>query len=160
MSQNEGQTKTIDGDTYRVMLLDPFVATDMLADLGEVLGPSLAALASSLGGEDQIKAIVDGTGSEALSFGVTLERAVTEFFKRFSKAKQREVINTLAKVTTVVKGVGEEPSLERVFAVHFRGRIGALYQWLGFALQVQFQDFFSSLAPGIRAAVLRAGLLK
>jgi hypothetical protein len=160
VSQNDGETETIDGDTYKVLMLDPLVATDLLADIGEILGPSLAAIGSALGGEDQIKSVLENTETGMADFGPALERAVGEFFKRFSKAKQREVIGILSKVTSVVKPNGEEPGLDKIFSSHFRGRLGALYKWLGFALKVQFKDFFSASAPAIAAAVRRAGLGK
>jgi hypothetical protein len=160
MSQQDGETTTIDGDTYRVLMLDPLIATDLLADLGKILGPSVAAMASGLqgGGEDQITAILDGQSDVTSSFGPSLERAIREFFERVSKEKQREFIATLAAVTVVVKDNGEAPALKAIFSVHFRGRIGALYKWLAFALKVQFQDFFSSIAPVIAAAGRKAGL--
>jgi len=159
MTQLDADTQTIDGDVYKVHMLDPLVATDLLADLGDILGSPLAALGSGIGGDDQIKALLDGGASEE-SFGPALERAVSEFFKRFSKGKQREIINTLAKVTFVEKGSGEAPRLDAIFAVHFRGRIGTLYKWLGFALKVQFRDFFSLSAPAIAYAVRKMGLGK
>jgi len=141
-------------------MLDPLVATDLLAGIGDMLGPSLAAIASGLKGEDQIKSVLDSTDAGLADFGPALERAVTEFFKRFSKAKQREVIAVLSRVTFVVKPGGEEPQLDKVFSAHFRGRIGSLYKWLGFALKVQFKDFFSANAPAIAAAVRSMGLGK
>lgn len=162
MSQRDEQTGTIDGDTYRVLMLDPLVATDMLADLGKILGPSMAAMAAGLGkgGQDQISAVIEGGNDASEAFGPGLERAIAGFFERVSKEKQREFINTLAAVTFVVKDNGEAPALKAIFAVHFRGRIGALYKWLGFALRVNFQDFFSSMAPVIAVAAQKAGLAR
>ena len=78
-------------------------------------------------------------------FGDALEKAVVEFFARLDKVKQREFISLLSDVTYVMHG-GKEVKLSSVLTMHFRGRIGSLYQWLGWALKVQFSDFFSRLA--------------
>ena len=47
-SQHDAQTSTIDGHTYRCHMLDPLTATDMVADLGALFGPSLGALGGAL----------------------------------------------------------------------------------------------------------------
>lgn len=155
MSQGaqDAQTTTIDGCTYRCLMLDPLTATDMVADLGFVFGPSLGALGGALlsesgGGGDVVERFMQEGGE---SFGTALEKAVLEFFARFDKAKQREFINTLADVTFVKEG-DKEVKLSAVLAIHFRGRIASLYKWLGWALKVQFGDFFSPFGTVIARA--------
>lgn len=160
MSQTDAQTKEIDGYTYEVVPVDPLVATDMLAGIGEVAGPSLGALAGALAGQknldEGITSILDGgdSGSEPGASGASLERAFLLFFQRFSKEKQREFISILSKVTTVHLGAGKKLPLNTIFPTHFRGRVLSLYKWFGFAMSVQFKGFFSSSEGGINLGAL------
>ena len=158
MSQRAQDSKTvvIDGCSYSCLMLDPLTATDMVADLGFIFGPSLGALGSALLKEtgssaDTFKKLMD-EGGEGL--GDALEKAVLEFFARFDKSKQREFINTLADVTYVKQG-DKEVKLSSILSIHFRGRIGSLYKWLGWALKVQFGDFFSPLRGAIKHVAQR-----
>jgi hypothetical protein len=156
MSQGaqDAKTTTIDGHTYRCLMLDPLVATDMVADLGHLLGPSLGALGGALLSDpgDGAKKLMD-EGGEALGAG--LEKAVVEFFSRFDKAKQREFIAQLGEVTYLVTG-DKEVKINAVLSMHFRGRVGSLYKWMGWALKVQFEDFFSPFGIAISRVVQRA----
>lgn len=151
---HDGQTTTIDGNTYRCLMLDPLVATDMVADLGYLFGPSLGALGGALMGDtgEGIKKLLS-EGGEA--FAAAFEKAAIEFFGRFDKAKQREFISLLSDVTYVRSGE-TEVKLSSVLTVHFRGRVSSLYKWLGWALKVQFGDFFSPLKTAISHAVRTA----
>lgn len=149
MSQSDYQTFVVDGDTYKIGMLDPFTAFDMVHDLAKILGPSLAALAS---GYEQ------GEGDSADVKGEQLEKAITAFVQNVSREKQREFVHELAKITLVVKENGAEPSLLSIYPVHFRGRLAAQYKWFGAALKSQFWDFFSQVIPAIGAAVQKAGL--
>jgi hypothetical protein len=146
--QTDHETKEIDGYTYKVLMLDPLVATDLLADLGQVLAPTLGALGGILAKEkgDTLSKLFDGfEPEEQTNIDAAVEKAVVGFFQRFDKAKQREFIATLARVTVVVMPDGKEPRLQDVFAIHFKGRLKALYLWFAFALKTQFQDFFSGI---------------
>lgn len=158
MSQKDFQTTEIDGTTYKVYMLDPLAASDLLADIGHVLAPALGALGGALASEkgDGLKKLLDGLEEgEETHLDSAIERAVIGFFDRFSKPKQRELIATLAKVTSVVMPDGKEPQLDSIFTVHFRGRLRAMYLWIGFAIKVQFQDFFQGSGSAISRAVQR-----
>jgi len=148
MSQMDGVTKTIGGETFKVMMLGPLEANDLLVDIGKTLGPALGALlAPLLGAKDTTAAfrqlldgIQDGDGGLAgLSGGI--ERAVTGLIDRIEKDQLREIISIMEGVTTVKKG-SEWPALGAVSTILFRGKLKLMYQWLGFAIKVQFQDFF------------------
>jgi len=157
MSQgtHDGKSTVIDGTTYRCLMLDPLTATDMVADLGFLFGPSLGALSGALLSDtsgEGVKRLLDEGGKE---FGDGLERALVEFFGRFDKAKQREFIATLADITYVKQG-DKEVKLSGILSIHFRGRIATLYKWLGWALKVQFSDFFDSFGTVIGRVVPRA----
>ena len=147
MAQADVKTAEIGGETYKVYMLDPFVASDLLADLVAIIAPAAAALKGGADGEE-----LDGLLGEAGTGSDGFERAATLFFAKFTKEKQREIIKTLSKVTVIVKG-DAEPKLDEIFSVHFRGRLALMYQWLGFALKSQFSDFFVELLPAIKAAV-------
>ena len=147
MTQMDGAVKTIGPDTYRVRHLDPFTAADLAVDLTEILGPVLGSLGSAvLSAKDSKQAfqqLMDGGDGAENPLGESLEKAILEFVNRLSKEKQRHIIQTLAAVTTVQKE-GGEPSLESIFAVHFRGRMKAMYEWLIFAIRTQYADFLSA----------------
>lgn len=160
MSQLDAETKEIDGHTYKVLMLDPLVATDLLADIGQVLAPSLGALGGILAKEkgDTLSKVFDGfEPEEQTNIDSAVEKAVVGFFQKFTKEKQRELIGVLAKVTVIVMPDGKEPRLQDVMQIHFRGRLKTLYKWLAFALKVQFQDFFSGtefdIGPVVRKVV-------
>lgn len=155
MPQDDSKTKTIGKSTYRVYMLDPFVASDLFNDLVSIIAPALAA-AKSAGGGEAILEEAKSDDLEGLLDGLSFERPVSLFFERFNKSKQREIINILMKVTRVVSDDGQTAvKLEDIFAAHFRGRLRDLYLWLGFALQVQFSDFFEGALPAIKGAIAR-----
>jgi len=152
-------SEDIDGFKYRVYMLDPLTAADILADLGQLLGPSLGSLggvlATQKGGtiENLMEGFEEGEGDSVAS---ALEKAIKEFFSRFSKEKQRELIGAMMKKTMIVMPDGKEPPLTGLFNTHFQGRTKAMYQWFFFALKVQFKDFFSGLDGGIGRVIGQA----
>ena len=175
MSQHDGETSgDIDGFQYRVLMLDPLIAADIIADLGFILAPVAGAIGGVVVKEKgtSLGSLLDGTGAADLgesggedgeldddedmsgsNIDVAFERAVIGFFGRFSKAKQRELIDIMMKQTSVIMPDGKAPALASIFRVHFKGRIAAMYRWLGFAMKVQFKDFFTGPGGGISAAL-------
>ena len=159
MSQHDiAQSDDIDGFRYKVMMLDPLTAADIIADVGYILAPVMGALGGMLasGKKDVIASVLDGEdaeGSAPEGSEVAIEKAVLGFFERFGKAKQRELIALLSKMTLVVMPDGTEPNLEKVFAAHFRGRVRALYRWFWFALKTQFGDFFDGQGTDMNRAL-------
>ena len=146
MSQNDGETSDeIDGFRYRVLMLDPLSAADILADLGYILAPVIGSMGGVFAKEkgDLIEKAMEGFEDGDTNIDVALEKAVMGFFDRFSKEKQRELMAIMARQTMVIMPDGKEPVLKDVFSAHFRGRIKALYRWFLFAMKVQFKDFFS-----------------
>lgn len=134
MAQIDTQTTALDGTEYEVAPLDPLVANDILVDILKVVGPALGAM--------------DDGASDTM-----VEGSFRGLFERLDKAKLREIISILAKVTSVNLPGGESPQLPAIFTLHFRGKLGLMYRWLGFALRVQFGDFFDSAAPAIARLV-------
>jgi hypothetical protein len=145
MSQLDHKEKSIDGVNYRVRMLDPLTANDILVDLLKVVGPSLGAVASgAMKDKDGVEKLLDGLGEDAVG-SESLERAIVSLVDRMQKPQLRDLINTLSGVTEVQVG-GNWPALPEIFAVHFRGKLWAMYRWLGFALWAQYG--FSSTAGG------------
>lgn len=159
MSQVDFETKEIDGHTYKVYMMDPLLATDLLTDLCQLLAPALGALGGVLVKEkgDVLQKALDGfEESDKTNIDVAFERAVLGFFGRLDKTKQREWIDMLAKVSVLITSEGKEPGLSTVLRKHFQGRVFAMYKWLAFALKVQFRDFFSGTDLGIGQIVQKA----
>jgi hypothetical protein len=142
MPQSDSQTKEIGGYSYTVSMLDPLTASDLLIDISKVVGPSLGAAAGAAGG--------DGSDDDKPDPEM-LDRAISGLFQRIEKTELRRIINLLSTVTQVRIG-DKTPFLETILAEHFRGQVGKMYEWLGFALKVQLGDFFSSVVPAIADA--------
>lgn len=149
-------SKPIGGFKYRVFMLDPLEAGDILADLGYLLAPVLGPLGSMMASVkgDLIKGIMDGfkdgEGPEGETLGQALDKAALGFFDRVTKEKQRELMAAMAKMTMVVIQEGkEEPELSTIFTTHFRGRVKNMYEWFFFAMRTQFDDFFTGLGTGM-----------
>ncbi len=162
MSQIDAESKTIAGHTYKVLPLDPYIASDMAWDVLNTLAPLMGAMGGKLVTQegDALGKLMEGVKAEEKNSGEdysgAFERAILGFFNRFTKKTQREFIQTLLKVSYLSEG-GKEPRLDSIYAMHFRGRLMAQYQWLAFALRVQFGDFFSEFGPVINRFAQKLG---
>ena len=135
MSQMDCQETVIDAVTYTVYMLPPKAATDMLVDIGKVIGPSLGTILDAASEKGGITPLLDmSVNSEFFS------KAAGQLFERMDKAVLRSMIDQLAQVS-MADGV----KLDSTFDIHFRGRLGSMFQWLTFALKVQFGNFLSAL---------------
>lgn len=123
-------------------MLDPFVAADMTNDLARVLSPLFG---TALGAKDLASLMQTEADSSQIA---SVQGGLALFFKEFTKEKQREIMTQLSEVTTVKIGEAT-PYLSSVFNVHFKGRLKAMYEWLVFALKVQFADLFGGLGAVI-----------
>ena len=146
MSQLESQTKKIGKHQFEVFKLDPLDAQDVLIDIGQVLAPALGKAANAveaIGGVEMLDLDVDdpriSSGIAALAQGIT-------------KAKMRELIDTMASVTLC-----DGKKLPSVMAAVFRGDLPLMYQWLWFALVVNFGNFTDWLGGAIKGGT---GLVK
>lgn len=157
--QSDKTRKTIDGFEYTILMLDPLEASDMLVDLNKMLVPTMAvaagAVASTPGG---IKEMLDGKGAMGASVGKAISQGLVTFVEALDKQTLRSWIDTLSRVTSV-RIDGKDPQLNNVFNNHFRGRLGAMYKWLAFALEAQFSDFLSSFKDAIGHVVRQAEVL-
>jgi hypothetical protein len=157
MTQKDGETETIGGDTYRVRFIEPLTATDIAVDLAKMFAPVLASfggsILSSSDTKKQLRGLLDGDEEEAMQgASESIERAILGLLGNLSKDQMRFLISTMAPVTEVQKGQSW-PSLESVFPVHFRGRPSAIFKWLAFAMRVNFKGFFSDITSVINRVV-------
>ena len=168
MTQKDGETRELGGEVFQVRMLDPLTANELLIDLTKTLGPAFApvisgivrspdsaqALSELLDGLDESEEKNDDTESTGrvtepltaivrakTAVGDGLERGIEKLVDRLEKEKLREIIDLLANVSCIKKG-NDWPSLKTVFPVVFQGRIKLMYQWLFFAIRVQYMDFF------------------
>lgn len=139
MSQLDSETKEIGGHQFTVFKLPPLTAQDVLIDIGQVVAPALGKAASVLGsesGENPLDMDVDdpriATGLAALSQSIT-------------KKRMRDLVETMAEVT-----VCDGTPLPKTMEMTFRGDLPLMYQWLWFALQVQFGNFTGWLGSAIK----------
>ena len=152
MTQQDFTARTIDGDTYRILMLDPMTAGDLLVDLIDIFGPSVSIVGSGIlkakDSKEVVAQLLDGINSnesdatDAIGdlVGDNLERAITGLIERMDKAKLREIIRLMCSVTSVQKGE-KWPELATVFDIHFRGRIFTMYKWLAAAVRIQYGNF-------------------
>ena len=129
-------SKVIRGDEYIVTQFKATKALRVLTELGRIVGPSLALLAtdSKSGDPEDISQDVVSLALEAL-----VQRADVDVVDR--------LIKTLAESTQVqIEGQNKRSKLPDVFDIHFAGAdLPKLFEWLRFALEVHFADFFDYL---------------
>lgn len=130
MPQTDSQTIAIDKHNYTVRMLPARRATRMLAKLSGMLGPALGTLAEGGKLSDLADAKVDGK---------LFSRAAMALFAHVDEDAVDAILMELADVTTVEPGGVLKP----IYDLHFMGRQGALMKWAGFALRVQYADFFA-----------------
>lgn len=164
----QGVEVTVGADSYSILMLDPWTATDFVYDVISIVGPEIGVIVDAMGAEGAKKASKAGAAAkseedllddaaEVLGQGA-VERILTLFFQRCPKTKQREFITQLAKVTQVVRG-DKKPQLHPIFSVHFAGRPGATYAWLFAAFKVQLAPLVAELG-GLGAVAQRMGLAR
>lgn len=122
MAQNEAKTKDIDGVKYSVRMLPPKVARRMLVEMAKVAGPVLGALTKK---------------------GLETEVNFQEVFEGVSENLTPELLDVHMSLLTDVSEADGVP-LKTIFDVHFMGKVGLMFKWYLFALQVNFEDFISA----------------
>jgi hypothetical protein len=147
MSQLESKTKTIDGHTFEVSMLDPFDAQDILVDIGQAIAPALGGVAAGAA------KLVSSKAGSLLDVDISdpeIASAITGLFKGIEKAKLRQLMLQLAEVTTYV-GKQERVKLTQVYKVLFRGDLALMYRWFWFALTANFENFTGWAGDAISA---------
>lgn len=118
------QEKVIGQNKYSVMQLGGHKSLEVAARLGNMLGD---------------------TSGEILSSEADWGRAVGKFLKSLSPENLRYLADAMASHTDVTTPDGKSPRLSDVFDAHFRGRTLEMFQWLIFALEVNFADFLDGI---------------
>lgn len=145
MSQLDSQTKDIAGQRFEVFKLPPLVAQDVLIDIGQVLAPALGRAASA------VESVQGGNPLDMDLDDPRIGSAIAALVQGISKEKMRELIRIMADVTHC-----NGTPLAKTLEVTFRGDLALMYQWLWFALQVQFGSFTGWLGDAIGGLTLTA----
>lgn len=138
--QTDVQTKAISGSTYAVYMLPPRIANRVFIRIIKTVGPSLGVLLEELDDGDAKKGIKGGLealmDNPKLNSGAFIGNIAKELCARLDEDEIDEMMSILVKVSEV-----DGMKMAGVFDAHFQGKIGALYAWFGFALQVQYGNF-------------------
>lgn len=138
----EMQETVIDGHTYRMTQLGATKGYKLFHRLVKALGPSIGHFVSAVvakGDEASIRD-VDITSDDFL-------QGIKSLTSGFSEHDLDHIVSELKSQTEVsVDDTNKMISLSPVFELHFRGRLGSMFRWLGWGLKVQFADFFDAFA--------------
>lgn len=138
----ESKSKEISGSNYTVYPLKATKGLTMFVKLTKIVGPALGiVIDAAAGGKDgkinfaqlmstKVNSDIFGRASEALVI-------------RLDEGQIQAMVAELAEVTEISSG-GKTMQLKSVYEAHFAGKMGMLFAWLKFALEVQFADFFAS----------------
>lgn len=148
MTQLDSEIRTIGAHKFTVFKLPPFDAQDVLIDIGQVIAPAIGK-AAKVFGNTKAESVFDMDVEDP-----SIASGVAELMRGITKPKMRELINTMAGVSHC-DGVPLRDCMEIVF----RGNLPLMYQWLWFALEVNFKNFTVWLGTatkgvlGLKAAV-------
>ena len=160
MSQETTATTTIDGVTFEMRMLDPWVANEILHTLWAIVGPSLGEMiaAATAGGinKESIATIRDGSSSllDRKMDPAMVGSAISGLFTRMNAAQTRAIIEALADKTTT-----DGKHLPAVLSAVFSGKTGNMYAFASWGLGVQFSNFFGSIQNAISWCVQQAVVL-
>ncbi|MCP4570697.1 MAG: hypothetical protein GY841_24190 [FCB group bacterium] len=146
MSQQDYQTKTIDGVEYAVYMMAPMESNDLLLDVSKMLGPSIGPLLDKFFGGGSLEA--------ALEQQITPDffaKAAAALFSGLDKAVVKRVIEEMREKT-----MANGKPLKPIFDIHFMGKLDQMYKWLAFAMQAQWGKCCSALVQGISAQGAKA----
>ena len=139
MSQMTGHKQTIEGHEYTVYMLSPLVSHELLTDVAKMVGPSLGPAIDVVMGAVQNQSLANLMEQEIDP--ALFSRALSSLFDRLDKKTMRTLIDAMAGVTHI-----DGKPVADVFDFHFKGQLGAMYQWLAFAMRVQWGNCFGALA--------------
>ena len=145
MSQLDGVTKEIDGNSYTIYMLSPLLSHDLLLDLVKMVGPALGPVLDKIYGDKTENGLLQQSlGDDFFS------KATSMLCVGLDKKILRDVI---ASVTHV-----DGKPLKPVFDIHFRGRLDTMYKWMAFGIEVQWRKSLSVLlTAATQGAILPTG---
>ena len=129
--QTDSKKKVIDGKTYDVYMLSATTGLTTFLRLVRICGPAIGIAIKGVGLKD-LKSIGD----------IELDSIDFEAIARqiFQSEEEETILDITAKLAE--KTFVEGQPLQPMYEVHFQGKIGKLFRWLTFALEVNFSDFF------------------
>jgi len=160
MSQEHSKSTTIDGLSFEMRMLDPWIANEILHALSKVVGPSIGDVvaAASAGGVSRESLEKLKTDSKSLLDskldGKMIGSAISGLFMRMNASQSRMIIEYLSDKTT-----HDGKHLNGMFAAVFSGKIGTMYKFATWGLGVQFENFFGSISSAISWFVQKAEMV-
>jgi hypothetical protein len=135
----ETKSKEIGKHTYSVTPLTAKKAYKLLTKILKIVGPGVGT-------------IVDGRSADGL-----VGQLIGQITERLDETAVEQIVDMLIAQTTV-RMDGRDVPVEKIFDVHFVGKMSELMRVLAFALEVQYGDFFADLggALGATAPVVAA----
>ena len=131
-------TREIRGFSYVVMQLGAGKGREVMLRLAKVTGPAIGAI---------LAAVPGGKLQNILDADVTaLGPAVGKIFESLSAQDLAFFCQTFGETTLVYLEENKHPRVIDVFDEHFAGNYLAMLQWLAFAVEVNFSDFFEGAA--------------
>ena len=142
MSQLTTEKTKIGEHEYEMHMLDPLTSHDLLMDVAKMIGPAIGPVFDRL---FQNKKVTDLEGVLDQNIGVDFfSSAADSLFKGIDKKVLRNVIDEFQKVTFV-----DGTELSKTFAIHFRGALDSMYQWIAWGMSVQWGKSLSALVGAI-----------
>lgn len=165
------ETRPIGDTTYHVRQLGATKGRAMLVRLTRVLGPVLATLMEGNAARPKASRLppreapasteasepapaVPTMADRAVRLGrileadsTTVSKALTELASRLTVDDLEYVVREFGQTTQVAvdlgeKGTGLVPLNTERQELHFAGRYGQMFRWIGFCLEVNYRDFF------------------
>jgi hypothetical protein len=145
--------KTLIGSHYySVTELQASKARNLLVRIVKVAGPILSGLMED---EDLINGAPKAEGDESPSLvqrvSAVDHKTLAKMLVTFSDRIKEEDLEYLCAVLGEVTEVGEVGKPQNritldleIQEIHFKGKLSHMFKWLGFALEVQYADFFPS----------------
>lgn len=128
----EKQSKQIGDYTYEVTQFDAIKGRRVFVRLSNLLGPAFSEMKSENDGNKAIGKLLEN-----------LKEVDLDYF-----------CDAFAECTEVGGGdfaEGKTPKLKAIFGLHFAGKYFAMFEWLTFALEVNYQSFFDEAGPLLAA---------
>lgn len=154
MSQVQAETTHIGESYYEMYMLPPMKSHDLLMDVVKMVGPSMGPVVDTFFSKmkgDSLEEIMN-TNLD----GDFFTKAFAVLFENLNKSVLNKVIDSF-KTVTQVGAEGKTSPLEKIFDVHFMGKLENMYAWIAWGMRVQWGKSLSAL---IGEAAAKRDLLK
>jgi hypothetical protein len=137
------ETTSIGGKTYKMFMLSPMQSMDLLVDVSKMIGPSIGPVIDKLFSGRSLKSVDDVLNID-LGTADLFTKACERLFGGLDKNILHAVVDAFREVTEV-----DGQKLDTMWELHFRGKIGELFQWVMWGMKVQWGKSFSALGSEI-----------